>query len=326
MSDSEMKMTTKQHLLSILTSAGDDYLSGSKIAKSLGISRAAVWKQIRALSEDGYEIEAVTNRGYRLAKTNDVLSEACVRRYLWGNESPYTLEVYDEITSTNTVMKANADHLPEWHAILAGMQTAGRGRSGRSFYSPGATGLYLSVLLKPAISASDATRITTAAAVAACQAIEDCTDATPAIKWVNDVFVNGKKVCGILTEASLDLESGGLAWAVMGIGFDVYEPEGGYPEELKEIAGAIAKTREKDLRARLAAAFLRHFYELCRDLVEEYRKRSFLIGQSIEVYGSDKMIPAVAVDVDDECRLIVRYDDGREEALSSGEVRVRLVK
>jgi BirA family biotin operon repressor/biotin-[acetyl-CoA-carboxylase] ligase len=225
-------------------------------------------------------------------------------------------------------MKERADALPEWHVIVSASQTAGRGRTGRSFYSPSDSGVYLSVLLHPVLPAAEATRITTAAAVAACRAIEACTDAKPEIKWVNDVFVKGKKVCGILTEGSLNMETGGLDWAVMGIGLNVYEPKEGFPDDIRQIAGPIADTRRKNLRNALVASFLVSFHEICIDLTradfaEEYRKRSFLLGQDILVLKSDGAVPAVALDVDDECRLVVQYENGNREALSSGEVSVR---
>ncbi|MBQ5523777.1 MAG: biotin--[Oscillospiraceae bacterium] len=202
-------------------------------------------------------------------------------------------------------------------------------RIGRSFYSPSDTGIYLSVLLRPSLPASEAVRITTAAAVAACRAIEECTEAVPKIKWVNDVFVDGKKVCGILTEGSLNMEAGGLDWAVMGIGLNVYEPEGGFPEEIRQVAGAIAQQRKKNLRNMLAASFLRQFYGICSnlpaaDFAEEYRKRSFLQGKEVLVLRGETAVPARVLEIDDDCRLVVQYENGSQEALSSGEVSIRL--
>ncbi|MBQ3372205.1 MAG: biotin--[Oscillospiraceae bacterium] len=321
-------MNTKQKLADLLENSKGEYLSGSLLAEKLGVTRAAVWKNIRQLKADGYKIEAVTNRGYRLRREQDAVSEAGIRKALGEQADVFTLEMYDVITSTNTVMKERAESLPEWTVIISGSQTAGRGRIGRSFYSPSDSGIYLSVLLRPALPASESTRITTAAAVAACRAIESCTTARPSIKWVNDVFVNGKKVCGILTEGSLNMETGGLDWAVMGIGLDVYEPDGGYPEEIREIVGSIAQQREKNLRNTLAASFLRQFYSICSsleeaDFAEEYKKRSFLIGEDILVLKGDAVLPARAVDIDKECRLLVQYEDGSREALSTGEVSVR---
>jgi len=184
------------------------------------------------------------------------------------------------------------------------------------------------MLLRPAVSASDAGRVTTAAAIAACRAIERNTAARPQVKWVNDVFVNGRKVCGILTEAAVNFETGDPDWVITGIGFDVYEPEGGYPPELAGIAGHIAQQREGWLRARLAADFIREFSQICSDLycpdlINEYRERCFVIGQKIYVLKGEARIPAEALGISGDCGLIVRYEDGTEAVLSSGEVSIR---
>ncbi len=269
----------------------------------------------------------------------DVIREDIIRSCLAEDADLFDLEIFPEITSTNTYLKEKAalaqrsgdpDSLRTWHTVIASAQTAGRGRLGRTFASPAGTGLYMSVLLRPETGAGTAARITTAAAVAACTAIESCTEEHPRIKWVNDVFVRGKKACGILTEASVRPETGRLDWAVMGIGFNVYEPSGGFPAELREIAGAIAEEKRPDLRSRIAAAFLRAFYRLCSDLenadyAEEYKRRCFLIGREINVISGDSVAAAKALDLDSECRLIVRYADGSTAALSSGEVSVRAV-
>ena len=320
---------TKERLVRMLAENRGSYLSGSRIAEQLGITRAAVWKQIRSLMAEGYEIDAVTNRGYCLGDRSDVITKEGLLAALGPEGARYTLEVHDSITSTNTVLKERAESLPDWYVIVSGRQTAGRGRIGRSFYSPEATGIYLSVLLRPALPAEQSVRITTAAAVAACRAIEETTERKPGIKWVNDVFVEDRKACGILTEGSLNLETGGLDWVVMGIGFNVYEPEGGFPEEIREIAGPVAAERAGDLRVQLAGSFLRHFGKVCDSLAEasfaeEYRKRSIVTGQNILVLRNGQEIPAFAEDIDGECRLRVRYADGREELLSSGEVSIRL--
>ncbi|MCR4591468.1 MAG: biotin--[acetyl-CoA-carboxylase] ligase [Lachnospiraceae bacterium] len=329
-------MNTKEQILEILDKSRDRYLSGSALSRELGLTRAAVWKAVRQLSGEGYEIES-SRQGYRLGGNSDALSEYSLRKYLGEEASLFDLTVFQETGSTNDYLKKQAPGLTgedspggggKWHAVIASSQTAGRGRKGRSFLSPPGTGVYLSILLRPETDAGTATRITTAAAVAACLAIEENTDEKPVIKWVNDVFIRGKKVCGILTEASLDMESGNIEWAVMGIGFNIYEPEGGFPDELKDIAGAVSGRRENDLRSRIAAGFLKRFTALCLDLnnavfQEEYRKRCFLIGQNINVLSGNSVKPAQALDIDSECHLIVRYEDGTEEALSSGEVSVR---
>jgi len=320
-------MNTKQQVAELLEKGGTDYISGNDIAQSLGLTRAAVWKCIKQLETEGYSIESA-KRGYRLGALSDALSEGSIRKYLGSYSEKFSLEVFQSIDSTNSYLKKRAAELPDWHTAISSSQSAGRGRLGRSFESPEGTGVYLSVLLRPQLPAEKAVRITTAAAVAACLAVEHCTDEVPSIKWVNDVFVRGKKTCGILTEASIDLESGRLDWAVMGIGFNVYTPEGGFSTELKNIAGPISQKRERDLRSRIAAAFLKAFYDICTDLLgssfsAEYKKRSFLIGRHINVIRSGQSRPAEALDIDEECRLVVRYEDGSTEALSSGEVSVR---
>ena len=334
-------MNTKQQIAALLEQSETEYLSGSAIAETLGLTRAAVWKCVKQLEAEGYDIES-TKKGYRLSKKNDVLSEGLIRKYLnYGraidkteNAEPtdyaekISLEVLSTVDSTNTYLKSKAAETPSWHAAIASQQTAGRGRMGRSFESPANTGVYLSVLLRPDLPAQEALKLTTASAVAACLAIEECTDSKAQIKWVNDVYVNGRKTCGILTEASIDLESGGLDWAVMGIGFNVYEPEGGFPEEIRGIAGAITAERSRDLRSRIAASFLKHYYDIVElgrleGFAEEYKRRSFIIGERVNVLRGGSSRPARALDIDEECRLIVEYEDGSQEALSSGEVSIR---
>ncbi len=242
------------------------------------------------------------------------------------------MEVFPEIGSTNTYLKKKAAEDPllkPWHTVIASSQTSGKGRKGRSFFSPPGTGLYLSVLLRPASDASAAEHITTKAAVAACSAIEACTDEKPVIKWVNDIFIRGKKVSGILTEADIDPGSGLTNWIIMGIGLNVYEPEGGFPDEIKDIAGAITAERQENLKERITAEFLKSFYSMCLDIRntdyrDEYRKRCFILGKDINVISGGSAIPARVLDIDEDCHLIVRYTDGRTEALSSGEISVKI--
>lgn len=324
-------MKNKDLLLKLLMENENDFLSGSNIAKTLGISRAAVWKNIKLLESEGFTIEAVNNKGYRLSESNDGVHEDLINKFLGNNSKEFNLNVFSSIPSTNTWLKENADDLPGWSVAVAGNQTSGRGRSGRSFFSPDGTGVYLSLLLKEKIGFEDAGRLTTAAAVAACNAIEHCTSEIPSIKWVNDVFVRNRKVCGILTEANINYETGFPDWIVTGIGFNVYEPENGFPDEIKDIAGAITLTRKKNLRSELAGFFINDFHRLCSDLnnktlFNEYKKRCFILGRKIDVLTGKKVKPATALDLREDFALIVRYDDGREEALKAGEVSTRPVQ
>ena len=258
----------------------------------------------------------------------DALTAAGVERYLGELAGRIPVEVIDECPSTNTLLKARAAELSPWHTVIARRQTGGRGRMGRSFCSPEGTGLYMSVLLRPQLAAAEAPLITTAAAVAVCRAVEALGSDRAEIKWVNDVLIHGRKVCGILTEAGAGAETGMLDWAVLGVGINVLEPAGGFPAEIADIAGAVFPRRERDMRARLAAAFLRRFYEIYtalpdRAFAAEYQARSCLVGRRVNVLRGGGSRGALALAVDDACRLVVRYEDGTEEALFSGEVSVR---
>lgn len=325
-------MTVQDHLRELLESNKSVFLSGEEIAKRLGVSRNAVWKAIKALQAGGYPIEAVPNRGYCLAAQSDVLSESGVRRYLTGAAQSLDLHVYDAVSSTNIVLRELAGKgAPEGTVVIASRQTGGRGRRGRNFFSPEGTGVYVSLLLKPRIAPDDATLITTTAAVAVCGAVEALSDRKAEIKWVNDVFVDGKKICGILTEGSFGMESGQFEYAVLGTGINVYTPEGGFPEEIRAVAGSVFSAPVPDAKNRMIAEYLNHFIPLYRDLggqetIAEYRRRSFVIGKSVTVLSGERSTPARAIDVDGQCRLVVEYADGTRATLSSGEISIRLAQ
>ena len=261
------------------------------------------------------------------AGDGDDVTAAGVQRYLGELARSIPIEVLEECASTNLLLKERAAQLPEWHTVIARRQTAGRGRMGRSFCSPAGSGLYMSVLLRPKLAA-DAPLITTAAAVAVCRAAEALGSDRAEIKWVNDVLIRGRKVCGILTEAGTGVEAETPDWAVLGAGINVTEPAGGFPPQIADIAGAVFPRHERDLRERLAAAFLRQFYAIYtalpeRGFVAEYQARSCLVGKRVDVLQGGQARRALALAVDDRCRLLVRYEDGTEQALFSGEVSVR---
>ena len=240
------------------------------------------------------------------------------------------IEVLEKTESTNTLLRSYADNgAGEGLVIIAGEQTAGRGRMGRSFFSPGDTGVYMSVLLKPQIKPEDAVQITTAAAVSVSRALDKLGVTQSEIKWVNDIYLSGKKVCGILTEGNVDTGTQALNYAILGIGINVYEAEGGFPEEIKDIAGAVFKNREEDLRNRLVASLLNEFFSFYKTLssrahLEEYRKRSFVLGKDVVVHRSGTTQNARALEIDDNCNLVVEFSDGTVENLYSGEISVRL--
>ena len=332
--------STKEELFELLSSCPGTAFSGESLASRFGVSRAAVWKAVGALREAGYPISGTPNRGYALDADFDLLTAAGVEMALSREAAEfYELNLFSEIDSTNTALvAAGRAGATEGTVYVAESQTAGKGRMGRSFYSPKGTGVYISILLRPSIPARDALYITTMAAVAgarAAEAVQHHFDAEPApvlIKWVNDLFLNGRKFAGILTEADYDVETGGLSQAVLGIGFNLCPPEGGFPQEIAGVAGSLyAKKQPVGARALLAASFLNAFYSLYsrlpdRAFTEEYRARSLVLGRTVEVLrGTEVLYTARAVDVDDACNLLVIPDgETRTVALNSGEVRVRV--
>lgn len=323
-------MGTKENLLALLEAHKGEFFSGAQIAQMLNVSRTAVWKAANALRDAGYGIDAVQNRGYCLDASTDILSAQGISALLSPECRSLRLEVLQTADSTNAILRERAiAGAPEGTVILANEQTKGRGRLGRDFYSPPDTGVYLSLLLHPAdLLPAQAVKITTMAAVAACRAIAEVSRKQPKIKWVNDIYLGNKKVCGILTEASFNLESGNLDYAILGVGLNVYPPDGGFPPEIADTADSILRNQENEAKNRLAALFLNYFMEIYRDTehtnyAEEYRANSLIIGQAIRVISPAGTRNAYALDVDKDCRLIVRYEDGTIDQLSSAEVSIR---
>lgn len=324
-------MKTKERLLELLELNRGVYFSGEEIAQRFSVSRAAVWKAVKTLQGEGYDISAVTNRGYCLSLETDILSPQGIQKYLKQECLNMELCVLPTAKSTNTLVYEKAvSGQAEGYAVFSNEQTEGRGRYGRTFYSPCKTGIYMSLLLRPDnYSAKQAVRITTMAAVAMCEAIEAVSGKKAEIKWVNDIYIDGKKVCGILTDASFSLESGLLEYAVLGVGLNVYYPSGGFPEDIRDIAGAVFHETKRDMKNRLAAEFLNRFmvYYTAENqcgYIEKYQERCFVIGRYITVNYGEKSRDALALGIDDACRLLVRYDDGTEEYLMSGDISIRL--
>ena len=324
-------MTTKEKLLALLEDSKGTFFSGEEIARTLQVSRAAVWKAVNALREDGYTIDAATNKGYRLSPDSDILSPQGIRRFLKPEYRDLDLTVLPTAPSTNALVREKANQgRPEGCIIIACEQTDGRGRYGRQFFSPVDSGVYLSLLLRPtAYSPQQATCLTAAAAAAMCQAIEAVTGQQPGIKWVNDIFLHGKKVCGILTEAAVGLETGTLNYMVLGAGVNLYPPVKGFPEEIQPIAGSVLERSCPEAKNRLVGEFLNRFWDFythpeCRAYLEDYRSRSLAIGQNVTVLSAGRAVSAYAYGIDDDFRLLVRYENGDTEALSYGEIRIQL--
>lgn len=321
-------MSVKNEVLNILEQYKGESISGQNLAEKLGVSRTSIWKSIKSLKEEGYLIDGVSNKGYSLSLSSDVLSSEGIRPFLKDEFNEIPITVYKTINSTNTEAKIlSMNNAAHGTVILSEEQTQGRGRMGRNFYSPAESGIYMSIILKPNLNIADSVLITTATAVAVCLAIDKFTDFESKIKWVNDIFINDKKVCGILTEAVTDIESGTINSVIVGIGVNVKTEF--FPTEIKEVAGSIFNSNEDTfVRNQLAAEIINNVLLICnkledRSFLDVYKERSMIIGERIRYLKNNQWFEGYAEDIDEFGGLVVFHDDGHKEILHSGEISVR---
>lgn len=265
-----------------------------------------------------------------VAATDDIITVEGIKKYISADlRSKIKVNVVGTAESTNdSVKKLGAEGEGEYYLLVSGTQTKGKGRMGRSFYSPEDTGVYFSLLLKPSIDPAEAVLITTAAAVSVCEALEKTGAENPGIKWVNDIFLNGKKVCGILTEASFNTKKEKLDYVVLGVGLNMYRPHSGFPDEIKDIAGAVFNDKHEDLRNSFIGFFINSFIQYYTNIgskahCAEYSRRCFVTGMDIYVVSDGRKVPAKALGVDGNCGLAVEYETGEKAVLSSGEISIR---
>ena len=320
-------MSTKNEVLKTLMGESAA-LSGERLARRLGVTRNSVWKAIEQLRQEGYQIEAATNRGYRLVGAPNRISEPEIEKYLKAKTIGARMEIHGQLDSTNNRAKAlAATGAPHGYLVIAESQSGGKGRMGRSFFSPEHSGVYITYVLRPKMLADRAVMITSMAAVAVARAIEALADVDVKIKWVNDLYINGRKACGILCEASIDFESGGLEYAVLGIGINVTKME--FPPELRDIATSIENECGHAVsRSRLIAEIsnqLETLYEQLEtgEFMAESRSRSNVIGRDVTVIRGDERFEARALDIDDAGRLVIRTESGVSH-VSSGEISLKL--
>lgn len=316
-------MSLRSEIALILEKNRGSAVSGQELADSLGVTRAAVCKAVKQLRDEGYCISAATNKGYILEENSDVLSAEGIRALLGEKYNSNSITVYKSIDSTNTEAKRSA-MLGAAHGtvIAADTQTNGRGRHGHSFYSPAGTGLYLSVVLKPEKPLADCTLTTIAAADALADTIEELTDCKPEIKWVNDILVDGRKVCGILTEAISDIESGMAEAIIVGAGVNISTRD--FPPEIADTAGSL---KSSITRNKLAAGIISRLLDYTAEadskrILSDYRRRSAALGETVTFTRNGKLITALATDINDAGNLIVQTPNGTE-VLKSGEISIR---
>lgn len=325
-------MSLKETVLSVLqkVESEDGFISGQDLAERCGVTRTSVWKAVEALRKDGADITAVTNKGYKLC-SSDIFNQKSIIECL--KDKTVKVHFFTSIDSTNSEAKRVLADAPvndvHKNVYVAESQTCGRGRLGRSFYSPQQSGIYFSLVysngpvLKPAV-------ITASAGVAVCRAIQKLYGFDAKIKWVNDIYINGKKVCGILTEGIANFETGRIDAAVIGIGINI-TTNSAQPDELKDIAGSIISSGGNKKRAELCAFVIDELYEILdgndemiQKAMQEYRKRSNLIGKEVEISPvintSDKNYKCLVLDVTEDAKLLVKTMDGEIKCLDSGEV------
>jgi BirA family biotin operon repressor/biotin-[acetyl-CoA-carboxylase] ligase len=328
-----MKTMSKQKVLTLLRQAQGGYLSGESMSAQLGISRAAVWKAIESLRQEGYEINSVTRKGYQLVGAPNRLTEGEILPYLHSQQAKERLICLEQIDSTNNYAKKLAiEGGLDSTAIVANEQTGGRGRLGRSFQSPRDAGIYLTLLYRPQIPPMQAVNLTAYVAVAICQGIEAACGVRPGIKWTNDIVLGGKKLAGILTEMGVEGETGSLQYLITGIGLNVCQKKEDFPEELWDIATSLEMELGKPVsRGRLAAELINALERMYSDWLQGtgtywdwYRDNCLTLGREVRLVRPGRQEErAVAEDIDRDFGLIVRYPDGRRETITSGEVSVR---
>ena len=311
----------------------EDFISGEAISRKLGVSRAAVNSAVKALRDEGYEITSSTNKGYLLTKSPDILTKGSVSVHLPEIISK-DVHVFDSVDSTNNVLKDMARNgAPSGTVVISDHQTGGKGRRGRSFSSPKGVGIYLSYLFKPESGFDKISNLTSWTAIAVSDAIYNAYGIDSQVKWVNDLLMNRKKICGILTEVTVEAESGLIDNCIIGIGINVNETS--FPAELSEIATSISlenggKTFD---RSKLAAELIRSLGDLVyrwpddEYYLNRYRKSNVTVGSRIVAYPqlaeNSEGHSGTAIAINEDFTLKVKFDDGSEADLRSGEVSVR---
>lgn len=320
-------------ILALLEESGGQCVSGEALARRLSVSRAAVWKSVRALQADGYHIESKAGCGYYLEESTDALLESSIREHLRTRRLGTQLCLYKTVDSTNTRLRAEAySGSPEGTVIIADEQTAGKGRMGRDFYSPNRNGVYMSILLRPKLPFADIHFITMLAAVCVVEAVHTLTGLSTQIKWVNDILLEGRKLCGILSEAAVEGESGLLNFVVVGIGVNTGSTHD-FPALQGNVAGALGEFAGKRLsRCALVAEILnnmeRYYYPYLQTqdsaaFMQKYNQSLCLLGEAVTVTQGGQSYPAVVLGLSQKGGLLVRLGDGSTAELTSGEVSVR---
>ena len=308
----------------------DSYVSGQELCKKLGVSRTAVWKNIRSLQEDGYEIEAVTNRGYRLAGVPDTIAEEEVASRLQTERMGRQIRYFSRIDSTNQYAKRIAEEgAPDGTLIIADEQTAGKGRSGRTWVTPPAEAIAFTLLLRPKLSPDRISMVTLVMGLAVTNAVNSLYDVSAGIKWPNDVVIKGRKLCGILTEMSAEVRQ--VNYIVIGVGINANLTS--FPEEIREIATSLRLELGCDInRAELIARVMTEFERLYAEfeaqgdlgaVMQEYNELCLNAGSKVRVLDPNGEYTGTSRGINSMGELLVETEDGKMQEVYAGEVSVR---
>lgn len=321
---------TRERVLQMLDCG--EYVSGQRMSEALGISRAAVWKAINQLREAGYTIDSATKRGYLLTGRPDLLTREGVLRCLDSHPWAERLVVLDSVDSTNTYAKAlAAKGAAHGTVVIADQQTGGKGRRGRSFSSPKGLGIYLSVILRYDVSPDRLLHLTAVVAEATRRAIGEACGLDVGIKWTNDLVYEKRKLCGILTELSLEAETGLTDYVVPGIGVNCGQTPADFPEDVAPMATSLLQALGHPVdRCRLAAEMIKQLYLAASELLDTpqawmagYKAHCVTIGQDVKIVRGSQIQLAHVDDMDSQGALLVTLADGTKDKVLSGEVSVR---
>lgn len=321
-------MNKKQAVFDALTDRTGSFISGTRIAAALGVSRTAVWKQIKHLRREGYEIESAPRLGYRLVRAPDRLYPSQIKHMLKTRLLGSEIVYFDTIGSTNDeAMRLAAGGAPEGTVVVSEEQTRGKGRLGRSWLSPKYQGIWFSVILRPQVLPIETGLITLAAAAAVARAIAKETGLEAEIKWPNDVLIRGKKVAGVLSEMSAEQDK--VHFVVVGLGTNANVEAKAFPAEWRQRATSLKEQLGRKIdRSRLLCSVLGSFEELYglfqerewQKIVDEWKEMSTTIGKEVKAKLFERTVIGVAIDVDENGQLILRLPNGNVLSLSAGEI------
>lgn len=327
----------KDKVLKCLKDSDGVFISGEQLSQLIGVTRTAVWKSIKALREDGYKIEAHSNKGYMIESTPDIINATEIKYGLDNEIIGKSIYCFDTIDSTSSyAKKIAAEGCADGTVVITETQTAGRGRLGREWESGHGTGIWMSIVLRPKIPPEMIQIITIGASVAVANAIKTVTGVSVGIKWPNDIILDNKKVCGILTEMNCEMEA--VNYLVVGIGMNIHQEQDQFPPELVDKAISLKgyfKTNKKPLpnlyRNDIIKTILLEMEKVYKsinqwqseDILQQWRKYSVTLGRHVKIVEREQTLTATAIDITKEGRLLIKLSDGVRREIVSGEISVR---